>query len=119
MYNKGYSRNWLKTGHLICEFIDAFKQVNDGAPPAWNEIVSHLNEINHPTKQGGQWRESSAQSSLVRYCETKDVAYPLPMRKGSRLFTKRTDEIDPDTNDITITLKITVSANQKVNVIVE
>jgi hypothetical protein len=113
------SRNYLKTGKLICEFIDAFKQANDEAHPTWYEITDHLNVVGHPTKRGGSWGHSSAQYSLVRYCQAEKVDYPLPMNKGSLLFTERTDEISPDTNEITITLKITVPAGQKVNVVVD
>lgn len=109
----------LKTGKLICEFIDVFKQANDEACPTWHEITDYLNEVGHLTSRGGPWGHTAAQNNLVKYCQIEKVDYPLPMNKGSLLFAERTDESSPDTNEITITLKITLPAGQKVNVVVE
>jgi hypothetical protein len=112
-----YRKTYLKTGKLICEFIDAYELAKD-VVPVWFEITDYLTQIGHATKQGGPWRQSSAQYALVRYCAYEDVDYPLPQRRGS-LIAKCVGQINPETNEVTITLKITLPAGQKVNVVVD
>ena len=104
--------SYLKTGKLICEFIDAYEAItSQSGQPIWSEITDHLTQIGHVTKQGGSWRQSSAQHALVRYCEQTNIDYPLRQRRGAAN--------NPKTNEITITLKITLPAGQKINVVVE
>ena len=105
-----YRKSYLKTGKLICAFVEYYEKTN-GVQPTWLEIAGHLTTIDHQTKQGGPWRQSSAQHALVRYCEKTNTDYPLRQRRGAGN--------NPKTNEITITLKITLPAGQKVNVVVE
>tara|TARA_R110002020_G_scaffold173946_1_gene364935 strand:- start:285 stop:626 length:342 start_codon:yes stop_codon:yes gene_type:complete len=103
-------RAYSKTGAIIINFIEAVKN-EVSHEPTWVEIIAHLNEIGHPTKRGGPWRASSAQTALVRYCEIKDLTYPLSRNKmGNRTSA---------TKEITLTVKIQITADQGMAVTVE
>tara|TARA_R100000963_G_scaffold30308_1_gene21583 strand:+ start:366 stop:728 length:363 start_codon:yes stop_codon:yes gene_type:complete len=111
------SRAYLKTGAVIINFIEAFKN-EVSHEPTWGEIIARLNEIGHPTKRGGPWRASSAQTALIRYCEVKDRTYPLTRNrmKKSKLF-----DPDPTTKEITLnlTIKLQITADEDINFIIE
>ena len=103
-------KNYQKTGKVIYEFIDDYK-LNSGDSPRWLDIQQHLQQIGHPTPQGRQWRQSSAQTALKNYCRDYNLEYPLHQRKGT--------ENNPRTNEIIVTLRIVLPADQSVKVMVE
>ena len=105
-----YRKSYLKTGKLICAFVEYYEKTN-GVQPTWLEIAGHLTTIDHQTKQGGPWRQSSAQHALVRYCDHENIEYPLRQRRGA--------ENNPRSNEIVITLKIRVGADQTIRVVID
>jgi hypothetical protein len=103
-------KSYQKTGKVICEFIDGYK-LNSDSQPRWCDILEHLQRVGHPTPQGRPWRQSSAQAALKNYCRDHNLDYPLRQRRGT--------VGNPRTNEITITLRITLPADQSVKVVVE
>jgi hypothetical protein len=108
----------LRTGKLICDFIEIHKHTQGGRP-TWDEVINHLNQIGHPTKRGAPWGTSAAQSNLVKYCTRLNIDYPMTTNTNSLIKKRIANGGDlpvSETNEVTITLKITLPANQKFNI---
>jgi hypothetical protein len=108
----------LRTGKLICDFIELHKRTQ-GGPPTWDEVVNHLNQVGHPTKRGAPWGTSAAQNNLVKYCTRLNIDYPMTTQTNSLIKERIANGGNlpvPEPNEVTITLKITLPANQKFNI---
>jgi hypothetical protein len=97
-----------KSGKVIYEFIE--KVSSGGDLPKWHEILAYLEQVDHPTAQGRPWRQSSAQTALKNHCRDHKLDYPLRQRQGTGVS---------KSNEITITLRITLPAGQNIKVLVE